>query len=517
MSARILVVDDSPHVLFAATRSLRREGHTVVVARSLAEAEAAWLPPPDLVLLDVNLPDGNGIEASHRWKQTPDRAAVPVILRSAVSVSAAEQTLGLRSGADGYLVEPVEPEVLLATVAAHLRIRELLTDLGRSSRNADELVRYSLDLARAATPDDVTELVLARALALGATEAHIRWRGAQRPLTQRRRSPESATDTVAARLLDARSVPAGFYTLDDLPEGLPERTDDAAHRSWAVFDIESVALTGVLVLAFPDADLRDGERQRFLTTFVTMTVLSLGRAAALELYRSISSTLQHALISEPTLMPGVEVHRQVIVGDGATIAGGDWFDGYPMSSGRQAIICGDVVGHGPEAAGASSILRHTLRTLLLTSSDVAGAIAATNRLVCSHPSRPKGSVLVAEIDPAAREVHLYSAGHPPPVLIGPGGGTAVVPVRPVPALGMTTGSPAPEPTVVRLDSAAILLLITDGVVEHHGSDIDEGYARLLTAVTGAAGTSRAVTAVDKMLAATPPTDDALFVAISITD
>ena len=126
ISATILAVDDNYDVLYATRRVLRRAGYEVITASSIAEAEARWSQGrPSLVLLDVNLADGNGIELSHRWKSDPQRSRVPIILRSAVSVSAAEQALGLSGGADGYLIEPVDGEVLVATVEAHLRISQL--------------------------------------------------------------------------------------------------------------------------------------------------------------------------------------------------------------------------------------------------------------------------------------------------------------------------------------------------------------------------------------------------------
>ncbi len=122
----MLAVDDSPDVLFATRRALRRAGINVITANSISEAEAAWaIGRPNLVLLDVNLRDGNGIETCNRWKADADRRSVPIILRSAVSVSAAQQALGLVGGADGYLTEPVDAEVLVATVQAHLRIIQL--------------------------------------------------------------------------------------------------------------------------------------------------------------------------------------------------------------------------------------------------------------------------------------------------------------------------------------------------------------------------------------------------------
>lgn len=280
---------------------------------------------------------------------------------------------------------------------------------------------------------------------------------------------------------------------------------------------DDIEIAGVVALAFDHADPVHPERQRFLLTFVSMTALSLGRAAALDLYRSIAATLQHALVPAPTLLPGLRVHRRLLVGEGATIAGGDWFDGYPLPSGDQALICGDVVGHGPEAADASSVFRHTLRTLLLTGTPVGQAVADTNHLANTHPARPQGTLLVARIDPAARRAHLHSAGHIPPVLIHPDGTVTVVDVRPTPPLGMGLTTSAPVATTVDMPAGSMLLLVTDGVVEHRDSDLDQGYARLCTHLRAAArhGPVAVLAAVDDLLHETPPTDDALFAVVDL--
>ena len=517
MTARILVVDDSPDVLYASLRTLRRDGHTVVTAQSVQEAEQVWRQGrPDLVLLDVNLPDGNGIATSHRWKAMPERAGVPVILRSAVSVSAAEQTVGLRSGADGYLIDPVEPEVLSATVAAHLRISDLVGDLERSSRSADDLVRYSIELAQASAPEHVTKLLTTEATrSLGACETYLVWRRSGGVARHRRRSPGAPEGSVLAGLAALPGDGPRFYpSAATLPEGTG--VPPSGQQAWAVLPFDDIEISGVLALAFDQTGPVHPERQRFLRTFVSMTALSLGRAGALDLYRSISATLQHALIPTPTLLPGVAVHRRLMVAEGATIAGGDWFDGYPLPSGDQALVCGDVVGHGAEAAGASSVFRDTLRTLLLTGTPVDRAIAETNRLVNSHSAHPRGTVLVARIDPAARRAHLHSAGHVPPVLIAPDGTAAPVDVRPTPPLGMGLATPPPVATTVELPPGSMLLLLTDGVVEHRDCDLDDGYARLCAHLRAARREPAAIlAAVDDLLRTTPPTDDALFALVDL--
>lgn len=121
----ILNVDDNEPGRYAITRVLRQAGFQVREAATAAEALNCLSQPPDLVILDVNLPDMSGLEVAQRIKANPVTAHIPVIHVSATSVEHADQVRGLRSGAEGYLVEPVPGDHLLALVEALLRYRDL--------------------------------------------------------------------------------------------------------------------------------------------------------------------------------------------------------------------------------------------------------------------------------------------------------------------------------------------------------------------------------------------------------
>ncbi|WP_157267388.1 response regulator [Azohydromonas aeria] len=119
--ATILNVDDTEAARYAKNRTLRHAGFNVVDAVSghdaLAQLEALR---PELVLLDVRLPDINGIELckiiKQRWPTTM------VLQTSATFTSAADRTRGLEGGADAYLIQPIDPEELVAAVRALLRL-----------------------------------------------------------------------------------------------------------------------------------------------------------------------------------------------------------------------------------------------------------------------------------------------------------------------------------------------------------------------------------------------------------
>ncbi|HEX4387348.1 MAG TPA: response regulator [Steroidobacteraceae bacterium] len=119
---RILVVDDNPAALYATARVLRSAGFEVLTATTGngALASAAGV---DLVVLDVNLPDVDGFEVCRRLRAQPETARLPVLHLSATFTQAADLSVGLEAGADGYLTRPVEPPVLIATVRTLLFAR----------------------------------------------------------------------------------------------------------------------------------------------------------------------------------------------------------------------------------------------------------------------------------------------------------------------------------------------------------------------------------------------------------
>jgi signal transduction histidine kinase len=120
---RILIVDDDEAGRYAWARLLRDAGHTVFETSSAADGEVLLREClPELVVLDVHLPDGNGIELTRQLKADDQLKAIMVLQMSASFVHDADQVRGLEAGADAYLTEPTSPGVFLATVRALLRL-----------------------------------------------------------------------------------------------------------------------------------------------------------------------------------------------------------------------------------------------------------------------------------------------------------------------------------------------------------------------------------------------------------
>ena len=151
--AKILVVDDSRTQLDWLVQVLKREGYAVGTALEGKEAiRKVRGDPPDLVLLDMILPDMDGLEVLRIVKALPDDQFIPVIILSVKSDLDSKVT-GLRIGADDFLAKPFAEAEILARCAAMLRIKSL----------QDQLWRTQKKLAEQAITDELTGLKNRRA------------------------------------------------------------------------------------------------------------------------------------------------------------------------------------------------------------------------------------------------------------------------------------------------------------------------------------------------------------------
>ncbi len=121
MTERILVVDDDRDIARFVELNLSLEGFEVEVAHDGAEAIArATANPPDLILLDVMMPEFDGVEVVRRLRAQSSTASIPVVMLTAKSMSA-DKVVGLTAGADDYIVKPFDTLELVARVRTTLR------------------------------------------------------------------------------------------------------------------------------------------------------------------------------------------------------------------------------------------------------------------------------------------------------------------------------------------------------------------------------------------------------------
>lgn len=141
-STLILNVDDNDGARYAKNRILQGAGYEVIEATNGTDAlEMVKRLSPALVLLDVKLPDINGIEVCRRIKANPDSSMVLVLQTSAALTGRADKIRGLEGGADNYLAAPIEADELIANVNALVRMRQTQVEL----RDSEERFRQITD------------------------------------------------------------------------------------------------------------------------------------------------------------------------------------------------------------------------------------------------------------------------------------------------------------------------------------------------------------------------------------
>jgi hypothetical protein len=192
--------------------------------------------------------------------------------------------------------------------------------------------------------------------------------------------------------------------------------------------------------------------------------------------RRTAAALQQGLLpGQPHIPEGLEVaHRYLPVG--ASVIGGDWHDIVPLSGGRAALIVGDAMGHGPEAAAVMVQLRtaaHTLADLDLPPEQV---LRRLDKMASEIAAAPFATCIYAVIDPLGASCEIVQAGHLPPALVPPGGEAVMLDLPPGLPLGL--GAESFQATRLNLTPGATLALYTDGLVESRTRTIDAGLAAL---------------------------------------
>jgi class 3 adenylate cyclase/CheY-like chemotaxis protein len=141
LPAKLLVVDDTPLNVKLLADLLRATGYAVETAASGKEAlEKVAAGAPDLVLLDVMMPEMSGYEVCARIRANPETAMLPVVMVTSLDPGE-ERVKGIEAGADDFLSKPVNQPELLARVRSLLRVKQLHDELASLNRDLEERVR----------------------------------------------------------------------------------------------------------------------------------------------------------------------------------------------------------------------------------------------------------------------------------------------------------------------------------------------------------------------------------------
>ena len=161
----VLVVDDTPANLTLLTQMLGEHGYRVrpVPSGSLA-LKAAASDPPDIILLDISMPDMDGFEVCRRMKEDARLRDIPILFISALTETE-EKVKAFRRGGVDYITKPFQIEEVEARVETHLRLRQALVEVARYNNYLEQLVDEKVK--------EISDSQLATIFAMEIGRAHV--------------------------------------------------------------------------------------------------------------------------------------------------------------------------------------------------------------------------------------------------------------------------------------------------------------------------------------------------------
>ncbi|MBN3907744.1 MAG: hybrid sensor histidine kinase/response regulator, partial [Nostoc sp. NMS1] len=306
---KILLVDDSADSLRLLQVTLKLKGYNVIIADSGAEALVKIAEsPPDLVLLDVVMPDMDGYEVTRQIKHNSNLPFIPILLVTGSEKSSVVK--GLDAGADEFICKPVDKKELLARVRALLRLKHSMDEqLFLSQRREDFVTRLTHDLRTPLIAADQFLKLLQRGV-FGNTLSAMRESLEQ--MAQSNQTLLSMVDT----LLEVYQYEAGGKTLDFFVVDLWELCQQVVQELMPLADVKHLTLKAVLTKDTEASLVRvRGDRlelRRLLTNLVG-NAIRFSDAGSVEV--RLNSTVQGVTIEVEDTGIGMNPEEQLLLFD----------------------------------------------------------------------------------------------------------------------------------------------------------------------------------------------------------
>ncbi|MFD5855604.1 SpoIIE family protein phosphatase [Streptomyces chartreusis] len=282
-------------------------------------------------------------------------------------------------------------------------------------------------------------------------------------------------------------------------------------------------ITGALTLVRTDpAHPFDTEDLEVVSDIGRRVGLVIDNARRFGRQRAVAEAMQHNLLA-PLPQPGrLRLAARYQPAPAGSQVGGDWYDAFELKDGTLTLVIGDVVGHDLTAAAGMAQLHGILRALAWDHTGPPGTVV--DRLDDAMPAIttvPMATLVLARVEGHPHTgpwtLRWTSAGHPPPLLLTPGGHAHYLEAGQGLVLGAPVGTGEGRPNATQpLPPGSTLLLYTDGLIEIPGSDLGTGLDRLRRLALTLAHASLD-TLCDQLLARMPPgsTDDVALLALRL--
>ena len=371
-----------------------------------------------------------------------------------------------------------------------------LAALQRATDRTARLQQVTAALARARTPEHVAAVVVFQGVdVLGATGGSLLLPAADGEHVSVPGAvgyQEELVDALREERLDA-PLPAATAMRTGNAVWLETQDErDAQFPSLRGFEATTIALCavpltvggrtlGALRFSFSSRRLFGDDERTFVLALAAQTASTLHRTELDAAERDASLQMQRALLPGDTpSVPGLDIAAYYSPA-GEHEAGGDFDDVIPLSGGRCVAVVGDVMGRGVEAAAAMAQVRTMIRAYAIDDPRPTAVFRKVDNYFSEFDVAQLVTVLYCLADLDTGAVEIGNAGHLPPILVDSAGSRTLSTIV-GPPFGVEDG--ARESVTHSLRPGAALAVITDGLVERRGEDIDEGVQRTLTAASG---------------------------------
>jgi serine phosphatase RsbU (regulator of sigma subunit)/anti-sigma regulatory factor (Ser/Thr protein kinase) len=395
------------------------------------------------------------------------------------------------------------PEPSLPFETRMLEEIQRLATLQRITDRAARLQRVTAALASARTPEEVADVVVSEGVAaLGAVGGSLlvpAEDGEHLAVPGAVGYGEELVDALREERLDA-PLPAATALRTGEPIWLESQYErDRQFPALSGFEAVTVSMCavpllvgdrtiGALRFSFGTRRLFDEDERSFVLALAAQTAHNLMRTRRYAAERQASLNLQRALLPEGTAdIPGWDIAAYYRPA-GNQEAGGDFYDVLPLDDGRVVAVVGDVMGRGIEAAAAMAQIRTMIRAYAIVDPEPLSVFGKVDRFFEVSRLSQLVTAMYFLIDPAHGTVEMGNAGHLPPILVEKTGSRTVsTPIgTPFGVDGLSR-----ETSRITLSPGNTVVVVTDGLVERRGEDIDRGIERILAATANGAGLSAA--------------------------
>jgi serine phosphatase RsbU (regulator of sigma subunit)/anti-sigma regulatory factor (Ser/Thr protein kinase) len=313
---------------------------------------------------------------------------------------------------------------------------------------------------------------------------------------------------------------AGRIAAERMPVAL-RRVDHSTVLNPILFQKGIRSLLGVPLLAHGDLigvmHVGTKSRRRFTPDETELLQLVADRVAlALHVRlsdrsRIVIEAFQRTFLPEVLpFLPGLRVATRYLPAASAVGVGGDWFDTFVRPDGDVVLVIGDVAGHGLPAASLMGKMRNALRAHALMGGTALDILLRADEFHRHFDEGELVTLLVGLLTPDLCTFRYVSAGHPPPLVVGPDGAVFASDHRANPPLGL----PQPPSFVeeeVAMQPGTSVLLYTDGLIERRDESLDSGLERLRGAaervLNGTAPNDAITDLLERVLSGPRPADD----------